>query len=139
MVCGLLKFCDGFDCPFVPFFSTVMYEMLTGKWPYAGYAAETLIYMVGNGSRQSLDKIDCSKQLKVCVNIACQLSLEIFMFGGICTTFKSCLYTYNTLCFSLLFTDIDYGRLGSRSGSTQAVQGSSLFTKSILSQEDTGD
>jgi len=43
-----------------------MYEMLTGRWPYAGYAAETLIFMVANGFRQSLDKIDCPKQLKVC-------------------------------------------------------------------------
>lgn len=57
---------------FVPSSSTVMYEMLTGRWPYAGYAAETLIYMVSTGFRQSLDKIDCPKQLKV---FTCDLAL----------------------------------------------------------------
>lgn len=54
--------------PLFPLSSTVMYEMLTGRWPYAGYAAETIIYMVGTGFRQTLDKIECPKQLKVCTN-----------------------------------------------------------------------
>ena len=68
------NFCDGFHWSLSLLSSTVMYEMLTGRWPYAGYAAETLIHMVGTGFRQSLDKIDCPKQLKVCVCV-CGISI----------------------------------------------------------------
>lgn len=64
-----------------------MYEMLTGRWPYAGYAAETIIYMVGTGFRQTLDKIDCPKQLKVYTDVMVYKFLNIahqFDFSHIC-------------------------------------------------------
>ncbi|XP_046864893.1 kinase suppressor of Ras 1-like [Xenia sp. Carnegie-2017] len=47
-------------------FGTVMYEILTDKWPFSNLSPETVIWMIGKGLPQSLSKVkgpDCVKNL----------------------------------------------------------------------------
>lgn len=65
VICVITTLNCNYFCFFFSYHRTVMFELLTGAWPYAGYPAEVLIYKVGNGFRQTLDKIEGHKQLKV--------------------------------------------------------------------------
>ena len=44
---------------------TVLYELVACRFPFRGYGAETLIYSVVKGRRQSLRELRCNNQLKV--------------------------------------------------------------------------
>lgn len=45
-------------------FGTVWYELLTSSWPFQGYCAESIIWQVGNGRKQSLSNFQGSKEVK---------------------------------------------------------------------------
>lgn len=45
-------------------FGTVWYELLTSSLPFQGYCAESIIWQVGNGRKQSLSHFQGSKEVK---------------------------------------------------------------------------
>lgn len=45
-------------------FGTVWYELLTSSLPFQGYSAESIIWQVGNGRKQSLSHFQGSKEVK---------------------------------------------------------------------------
>ncbi|XP_064612266.1 kinase suppressor of Ras 2-like [Liolophura sinensis] len=45
-------------------FGTVWYELLTGEWPFKKMPAETIIWQVGRGLKQSLSNVQASRDVK---------------------------------------------------------------------------
>ncbi|XP_071110703.1 kinase suppressor of Ras 2-like isoform X2 [Haliotis cracherodii] len=45
-------------------FGTVWYELLCGEWPFRNHPAETIIWQVGRGMKQSLSSINAPREVK---------------------------------------------------------------------------
>ena len=47
------------------FHRTVLFEMMTGHWPYSQLPVESIIWMVGTGKKPPIDEIRVPIELKV--------------------------------------------------------------------------
>lgn len=45
-------------------FSTVLYEMFAGDFPFASHHPETIVWLIGNGRREDLESLSCSVAVK---------------------------------------------------------------------------
>lgn len=45
-------------------FSTILYEILTGKWPFSFHPTHSVIWMIGKGKQQCILHIQCPESLK---------------------------------------------------------------------------
>jgi len=68
---------------------TLLYELVSGEYPWTGLRPEEIMWLVMNGQRQSLATLGCNSVLKV-------IAIQVSPFTPFCNYLQQACYAFVT-------------------------------------------